>query len=243
MLTACDNRFKYRDNDVNLHDIATNSLLGVSAYESNKIFVVETDDYGRKLFAFEGFTSNATPENGRIFALLVSQKTTETDSYFYDNVNCIFCKFPNLNQYKNIDEEQVKSCFTDEQISTLKSINDWDKPLKKSGMFHIKTTGRKKDYVSDGKLKEAFLMIATVSEYDNSSIVPLTIDKNGKSIYYIRVKPVDSKRGDYKFSKSYIIMFDKNGKVDTLRGIMEIENVWDYRGQLETFKVTNAWNQ
>ncbi|MHB1453659.1 MAG: hypothetical protein ACYCYM_06880 [Saccharofermentanales bacterium] len=243
LLSACENQYEYRNNDVDLYTIAVNSLLGAAVYESDKILNLETDDFGRKLFAYEGFTCNGTSENGRIFAVLVSQKTTDTEAYFYDNVNFLYCGISSANQYKVLTKQQVRNCFTDEQIASLKAYNDWNSPLDESRFFTVKIQSRKTDTVPKNKLKRSFLMIAAENEYENSNKLLLTTDKNRKSIYCIRVKPEYATRGDYIFLKSYVMLFDEKGNVDAEKGIMEIENVWNYQEQLLSFKTANDWNR
>ena len=241
--TACENQYEYRENDVDLYSIAYNSVLGTSVTESDKILILEIDNYGRKLFAYEAFTNNGTEENGRVFAILVSQKTTEKKAFFYDNVDCLTCPMASANENIRLTEQQVESCFTEEQISALKTANDWNKPLDESKFFEIKVSTRKGNTVSKYKLKMAFLTVASEEEYDKSELTLLTTDKNGNSIYYIRVKPTYAENIDYIFTKSYVVMFDKNGDFNESTGIMEIEDVWDYQEQLAAFKEANSWNE
>lgn len=245
ILSACEPApFRYRNNDVDLHVIAVSSLLGVSVSWTNEVLILETDEYGRKLFAFEGNTCNGTQENGRISAFLISQKTTETESFYYDNINFIYrvAQTPIYKRYGKINANDTAKWFTKEQIDALKSANDWNKPLSSEKFFKVKIQRTKPDTVSNKRLRKAFNLIADDELFENSCIELLTEDASGRSIYFFRIKLSGSKRGDYIFEKSYVIMFDKNDKVEAEKGIMEIENVWDYQEQLSIFKSRNNWN-
>lgn len=246
MLTACDKQNEYYSNDIDLHSIAINSLLGVYTRESDQVQVLETDDFGRKLFAFNAYTFNHTEEGGRILAVLVSQKTKDDKAYFYDNVDCLYCPAPSPSSYKKFKEQTeqiVKSYFTDEQISSLKEANDWDKPLDSAKFFEIKADSFKKDTVSELKRHKAFLMVGSDAEYKRCRMEALTTDKNGKSIYFVRTAHSANEDDKNYIITTYAFMFDKNGNVDSSKGIMAIKDVWDYSEQLAAFKAANDWNK
>lgn len=222
----------YKGNNIELQVIATNSLLGVPGRYADKVIVLETDNFGRKLFAYTTFDGHYS-----ILGILISQKTTKNNSYFYDNENFIFCKIPNE---AILDEDLVSNYFNDEQLNQLKELNDWNKPLVEEKMFEITIRNYKKDTISFENQEKVFLTITT--NYGNLSSTLLTTDKNGKSIYFMHgAKPDKTKQIDVYTTKAYIIMFNEDGTVDPKIGIEEVNDIFDYKEQLKEFKIANNW--
>lgn len=246
VLCACDKQNEYYSNDVDLHAIAINSLLGSFTHESDKVQVVETNNFGRKLFLFESNTYNSSDKGNRILAVLISQKTNDDKAYFYDNVNYLYCPLPKsytFEEFENQTEKIVNDSFTDEQISSLKKANDWDKPLDTAKFFEIKVDSFKRDTVSKYKREKAFLLVGSEEKFKDCVMEALTRDKNGKSIYFVRTSHPTNDNDKYKVIITYAFMFDKNGNVDSSKGIMEIKDVWNYQEQLASFKAANDWNK
>jgi hypothetical protein len=233
-LTGCDDFQKYLGEHPDLHVIATNSLLGVLGHQGDDIQILEEDHYGRKLFSFLGGTTNS--EN-YILAVLISQKTTKTDSYFYDNINFIICE---LDNYTKVDKDTILQYFTSEQIEVLKQINDWDKETGSQKLFKVHITRKKIDKIPIRIQRKAFEKVS--NDYHATYSVPLTTDASGKTLYYMRGMKYDDKTREYFFTKSYLLMFDKNQKIIEGTGIMEITDLWNYQQKLKEFKVINNWD-
>jgi len=82
---------------------------------------LDTDDYGRKLFAF------SNPEGVGIAGVFITQKYDNKYVYYYDNVS-YFCTDRILE-------------YSPEQLDALKQANDWNKPLNEEKII-------KREYVN-----------------------------------------------------------------------------------------------
>jgi len=227
-LSACDPTMRYKEENPELHVIATNSLLGVSGYENDSVFVLEHDDYGRTMFSYTGASTN-----GSVLAILISQKTNEKDSFFYDNVNFIFCE---ANEYK-ATKDIIINYFTEKELEKLKQTNDWNKEINENKLFKVPITRIKSIYL---EMQEELAAFQKVSEdYHRGYSVPVTLGSDGKILYYM----IGMKHEEQGYSKSgaYLFMFDKDGEVLEETGITEVIDVWNYQEQLKEFKEANNW--
>jgi len=237
-----------------LHVVAHNSLLGVGEDRQDQIVILEEDDFGRVLFAFAGW--GMTSETGRmgddILAALIVQRTTRRHAYFYDGINAILYDIGGLplqtTPFNFLDEAFVMERFSEEQLEQLKEENDWNKELEESRFFRVRVSWRhKREYMTDVSIPTQREAFESVSEYLHhpSLSAPLTTDKNGNVIYFMR-EFYSRREGEEVIrylARSFLFMFDSDGNLIEETGIMELpdENLWDYRDQLREFKEANGW--
>lgn len=235
--TSCDCFSCYKGNNIELWTVALNSLLGVSGFESDGILILEEDNFGRRMFAYNGYSSN-----GHILAVLISQKTTDDKSYFIDGVNSVICQIEQDYPTKPIDEGLISEHFTKEQLDKLKEENDWNKEIDEGKLFGVKITRMKPDPVPIRKQRKAFSTASDENDFDSGYSTLLATDKNGKLLYYMRGNRYNDEKDDYEFTKSYLVMLDKNGNLIEETGIEELKDLWNYREQLKKFKESNNWS-
>lgn len=234
-MISCDDTQKYKGKYLELQVIANNSILGVTGYESDKVFILEEDDFGRKMFCFIGSSSN-----GKVLSVLISQKTTKTDSYFFDGINFIMCEENDAEYTLQIDKNIVYENFTNKELEELKFNNDWGKDIDEQKLFSVKINKNKNDTISTNNQRKAFETVS--DDFHGSYSNLLTTDKDGKSLYYMRGYKYDDNLQDYIFTKPYLFMFNKDGTLIDKTGIEELVDLWNYQEQLLKFKEINSWD-
>lgn len=233
-LSGCDDHLKYKGNNPELQVVATNSLLGISGHETNQIIIFEKDEFGRVMFSF---FNGANSGDEDVLAILIAQKTTNQDAYYYDNKNFILC---GVKTNQTVDKDFVLQHFSNQQLETLKKENDWNKEINEQKLFKVKITRKKSDNISTQRQRKVFESVSP--DFHSGYSITLTTDKNGNTIYYMRGMHYDEKTGDYIPKKSYLIMFDADKRVNKTTGIAEIHDLWNYQQELENFKEANDWS-
>lgn len=233
-LSSCDDHLKYKSNNPELQVVATNSLLGISGHETNQIIIFEKDEFGRVMFSF---FNGANSGDEDVLAILIAQKTTNQDAYYYDNKNFIIC---GVKTNQTVDKDFVLQHFSKEQIDRLKKDNDWNKELNEQKLFKVKITRKKSDNISTQRQRKVFESVS--HDFNTGYSIPLATDKNGKTIYFMRSFERDEKAGRYSATDSYLIMFDADKRVNKTTGIAEIHDLWNYQQELENFKEANDWS-
>ncbi len=236
LFSACDDFVLYKGHYPELQSIATHSLLGVFGFESDEILILEKDEWGRTLFAFVG---SSIYTDDYILAVLISQKTTETNAYFYDTYNFIVKECPDYVKYHDITTDLVQQYFTDEEIQQLEATNDWGHPIQNELLFEIKIARKKVDKISVQKQRAAFDRITDQYHYNNC--VPLSTDRNGLTLYLLSERDYNSDEKVYEFGNSYMAMFDKTGHLVSETSLETLNDLWMYQEQLRAFKTKNGW--
>ncbi len=126
-LAACEpNPRIYRDEYPALYAAANYSIFGMQTAESDRVFVVETDEYGRTLYFVYSY-SPILPDK-RIAALLIAQTHTDDEVSYYEKENVLYCFVDKVAFFESA-KEFAESYFSKEQISFLKERNDWGKEI------------------------------------------------------------------------------------------------------------------
>lgn len=236
LMTACEAFDRYASDFVSYQVIANDSILGVSGNWDDNDAIIETDDYGRVLYAFLGSTALY---EGRVLSLGIAQSTTKTHSYFYDGVNEIHLEYPE-GLKKDIKTIKIEDYFDIDKINQLKIDNDWNKPLDPSRFFEVDFETVKEKPISDTILKKVY---EPLSEKINSCTL-LTWDKNGLMLYFMIGIEYDDKLKKNTYGPAYLVMFDKDKKVIPQTGIQQLDVSLfdDYRAVLNAFKQANGWS-
>ena len=117
--------YKYEGEHPNLYTVAVNNVFGAWGYMSNgeavydpDIEVIEKDSYGRVLFFYDERFSFGT-------ALVIMQASDENEvSYYLDH-----CYYPYMYSEDSPYDATYRDLFTEKEISDLKKLNDWNKPI------------------------------------------------------------------------------------------------------------------
>lgn len=195
MLTGCG-VFRYRGEHVDLYTVAIDNIFGADGYRSNGevhfdpvIEVIEMDNYGRVLFFYdEGYRSKFGT------ALVIMQKSEEGFVYYYQDI----CQMPRILDKSVYASEKLNylDIFSEDQIDSLKEVNDWDKPIDiekctKSAISNSKnyegTLGLEREDFD--KVIETYVIKQGYKGKDSNSIsrywLHCNTDKYGREIYYV----------------------------------------------------------
>ena len=248
-LTGCRDNFRYYGDHVDLNTVAINSILGIHSGD-RRIFVIDEDSYGRRVFVVWGDTVVAEERLGessaRVFAVLISQQTKGKYVYFYPDYNVLL--FENTQPKGTIPtEESVKKYFGSddfsEDIKWLKGKNDWEKPLDESKSVRVKVSRyskhdeKRNGLVSDYDFRKAREQLFAGLTTDRGAFYYLTSDNYNRHIFFTR--NIDE---NDVYTKSFVVMFNKDGSFDPVNGVMEITDLWNYQDDLKAFRERNGWN-
>ncbi|HAN21305.1 MAG: hypothetical protein A2Y15_07315 [Clostridiales bacterium GWF2_36_10] len=233
LFSGCDNFSRYKLDNPEFFTEATSSLLGVRGDEFDQTCLIESDEYGRGMFAYNSYSSDSK----KVFALLIYQKKDNKYIYYYSD--CNYLVKPIDEHYEtSIPSEEIERYFTKEDIEQLKSLNDWNKELDENKYFRTKIYKEKDDPISEDSVKKAFSTKRNSQEFNSGYSFFLSSDENDNSIYFVR--GFDK---NYNLTKSYIIFFDSKGNFNEVNGIEEVTDIWNYTQQLSDFKEKNGWKK
>jgi len=240
---------------VDLNSQVTNSILGTLYPATNTIVVVDEDAFGRRLFACrnEVFTaySKMGGSGGEVFGIFVTQKTDEEYVYFYPDYNFIIYPYernPGGEEPSYEDELTLLSqnYAISNDIEKLKQKNDWEKPFDESMCVEVKVSRTDRDYesrlankplISDEARQKAYKQVLPQAVFYPGLFYYLTSDEYDRHIYFFRGLDEND-----EYTKSYVVMFNKDGSFDSKNGIMEITDLWNYQDDLKAFKERNGWD-
>jgi len=253
MLTGCYSAgplpHAYTGPDGDLNSEVTNSILGIYGVDYNRIAVIREDSFGRRLFAYWGRTNaagSALMGNDWINAFLIIQKSDDKYVYFYSGNNFIMYKDDPNREVSPTEEEWIRIANDPAKandIEWLKQMNDWDKPFDESRLTRVLISQQDLERASNFKLvpdeakEKARKQIAALNDSSRGAFMYLTSDEYDRHIFFYRVLDKDD-----IYTKSYVVLFNKDGSFDAENGIMEIKDVWNYQDDLKAFKERNGWN-
>jgi len=182
--------------------------------------VIETDKYGRRLFAFT--TSNMS-------GYCILQKTDESYAYYYDNVSF---QLERKRLSVLVDE------YDPEDLEELKIQNDWDKELDESKMvkkLFVKATElvRRRESKFDRETVNELMKNALEEKNDRECFSSFCdYSQTGQELFFINY---------YGTYGKYLLIINADGTVDPDNGFMKIDD-WDKINEmLAEIKENNGW--
>ena len=250
--SGCGSRY-YRGDYPELFTVALNSLLGARGVANNeiddpRIIVLEEDNHGRTLFVY-----GERRELG--ISILISQKSDGDNVYFYPHYNfIIFETFVEMTSRERLNGLRMNHFYPEviEQIDELKERNDWNQEinLEKSTRREIDVNNNynRKGPVRDSVLLETYNTVFGEDAWRaplSSHILLLTTDDYGRSVYLGISRNLRTEDEDVRVERRrYLVMFfQPDGYFDEVKGVMELEDMFDYQTALREFKELNGWNQ
>jgi len=224
LLSGCYDKFRYSGKNKNYFSMAIYSLLGVSGRDTDKIEILEIDEYGRVLFSFYSSEILFGGEKG-IYSIMVCQKTDEKNTYFYPDYQFVFAN----------SEEKI----SEQDINLLRRRNDWGKELDESKMVKVKNTEKKRNVGSSISSREKKIFEGLI-DFETRMVIltRLGMDKEKRNLYYVSVR---DKENDYAFERAYILILNEDNTFDGNVCLQEVKNPWNYQDQLKAFKELNDW--
>ena len=215
------------------------------------IKVLETDDKGRTMFAYSEY------KNVSAVALMILQQSRDGFSYYYPD-----CNFTASETFKRenddginrnyVNDDNILSWFTTEQIEQLKSINDWNKEIDYYKCVKKEITTRKPDFKASKTQKAILETLSNKAAKDNGYdetdnayrySTLLDTDKYGRQILYVYGKgKVISDEQKY-ITLNIVIILNADNSYDINRCFIVLQNSQNYQAELKTLKENNNWNQ
>lgn len=218
---------EYKD----LYTVAINSLLwnnghsyGADRAIDSQIEILEKDKYGRTLYTYqEAYYSGAEIA---FSALLISQCSLNGFVYYYEDFNFLI-------KQQEIYSSEV-NCFTGEEITYLKSLNDWDTEINYEKCIRKEINNIKNNIPGDRKLieEEAIKRFNLIEIKYNLFLDYLTVDNNGSFIVYGSVVKFDAEEiffAAFVKSDDYFIEF------------LVPNDIYNYQQEFADFKCENGW--
>ena len=207
-LSGCIDDNGYSGPHPELMFCAKRSIPGATSSLGDEVKILETDPYGRTLFAISiACSSQITNQNqfGHLFAVLIMQKSSDTHVYFYGEKNYLLAIPVGYSGENRIPptEENIRQYFTEEEIAALKLANDWGKDPEKASVVSVKNKLQKEQDVLIGDqediTKEALGNVFFDAFFRR--------DASGRTVYF-----VCEILGDFNY-KWYLVAYDKEGNI------------------------------
>lgn len=241
----------YRGDYPALYTEAICSVLGVMGHYDgsspcdSEINILETDDYGRVIYTYY--------EDGT-FAVCIMQKADEDYVYYYPDFN--FIKTSDYTWGKDINET-VNNSFSEEDITNLKELNDFDKEFDISKCIKTTITRKKTTYKfsreTEKKLEKLCKQYAKDSGCKGEDSVYryseyCTSDDYGRKLFYIYGIHRDVNGTGEHYSKRktmyfhLAIIFNPDWSYDETNSLLGLKDD-NYQNDLKEFKQLHNWNQ
>ena len=186
--------------------------------------VIETDDYGRRMFIYTTYDDTKRPI-GLQYAVMIAQRTDEEYSYYYPD----YC-FITFENKEDIDDEKTKE---------LKEANDWNKEFDETKCKKSKIVRQKKVIDIKEKLyKNICDELNSDNKYKHFYNYYFISDDYGRKLYNITANDFNNDIFD-----SYVVIFGPKNEYDKETGIIKIEDYYNYQDQLKAFKDANNWDK
>ena len=253
MLTGCI--FRYRGDHIDLYTVAGNNVFGADGYRFNGevsydpyIEVIEKDNYGRVLFFYdEGYRSKYGT------AIVIMQKSEDSFVYYYQDI----CQIPYV---RSEDEYYVElgynDMFSNEQIESLKEVNNWNKPIDLDKCTKAEIYNRKGDEgpmkISNNEFEKAIKSYVRDHGYSGDDYIYrysryCNTDKYGREIYYVYGVGRDANgEGVSTTSESkeyhFAIIFNPDRSCPK-ENVCEITTDSEFYNTVEQLKENCGWNE
>ena len=207
-LSGCIDDNGYNGPHPELMFCAKRSIPGATSSFGDEVKILETDPYGRTLFAISiACSSQKTNQNqlGHLFAVLIMQKSSDTHVYFYGEKNYLLAIPVGYSGENRIPptEENIRQYFTEEEIAALKLANDWGKDPEKASVVSVKNKLQKEQDVLIGDQEDI-----TKEALGNASFDAFfRRDASGRTVYFLC-----EILGDFNY-KWYLVAYDKEGNI------------------------------
>ena len=163
-------------------------------------------------------------------ALIISQQSSEEYVYYYEDDNYIIMK-------QELFASKIQG-FSDENLESLKLLNDWNKEVDLNKCVKKTITNRKPDFPSYSEIiKESIYDEFNLSDKENNVFTHyLTTDLKGNFIGYGSIRKTSE---DYNYF-AFLVLID-NDKLDKIHFFVP-SNLYDYKNEFKYFKESNGWN-
>lgn len=210
---------------------------GFSAEHGPRWETLETDDYGRVLFAYyNGFED---------YTVGIRQKNDNEFVYYYDNISFI-CTEEGARDFL----EEIDKIFPAEQIDKLKSANDWNQPLDEEKMIKRRIVDpfllsqKEEKVLTREDLFRIFYTSIKEEEDTSEPIYVFDVSQTRQQLCYInRVRSIPTVGGgDYNYEhEEYLMILNPDGSYDPDTYLLKIDDRERINEVLSEIKEKNGW--
>lgn len=187
---------------------------------------IETDNYGRTLFAFS---------SGSVSALCILQKSDDKYVYYYNNVSFLIGSY----NYKK---------YNPEDLDALKEANDWDEAIDENKMIKRELNQsdllRNRDSAIGWRKANSILDNALgADEKNHFSSEYFDYSQTGQEIFCVYQMQNTSTTGEYDWEvlEEYLMILNADGSYDPENYLIQIDD-WDQINTLlAEIKDRNGW--
>ena len=235
----------YTGKHPNLYTVAINSVLytsghsfGADRYMNSKIEIIDEDEYGRTIFTYsENYYGKGYDDVMTFRSLLVCQHANKNEVFYYEDVNYMIK--PQASNSEKIED------FSNEEIETLKELNDWNEELNLTKCIKKAIIKNKPDIPYKEEIENKIVEEFDLDSYDKEYYIRedfLTHDSNNTNfiIYgYVSSVANDNK---YQVDVFYIGLVEvKDNKLAKISFFVP-SNVYDCKEEFIEFKKANNWS-
>lgn len=206
----------YRIADVNV-PLADN--LHTSQFD--RVEELETDEYGRCYYSYKTYSVTLSSD---IEIHIISQMVRDDEVFFYPD----YCYRIRL---------ESDPAFTDEDISQLKTWNDWNQPLVTDKMYTTSYSQYHKDIANEKEIQSA---ITSYLDLDDSYGINYNgldlLDKNAQ-LFFVHVFPRANKEKS-RAEKYYLVIYQK-GVAHNIARCQQLDDPQSCQEQVWMFRC--AW--
>ncbi len=245
---AWDPVFRYDGEHVDCVATAIYSIPGLRTQSDDELLILDTDSYGRVMFAYKTAGSGLLVEHsdagykGYFLFVVIMQASDSKNVYFLPEQNYIgsVLLYDEVSAYDStLTTEYVSAQFSNNTLENLQKANEWEQPLKSLDTYTLAPIKLEKQDEHYPNKKQTQL-----AEYIANPPLNYCLfrrDREGKFTYFIQVNTYceDDDKTQYTW---YLVVLDEdknlyNGgisvtELDQSRGIAE---------QIEFFLAQNNW--
>lgn len=236
LLTGCwDPVLRYSGEHMNLMAAAINSIPGVESSAEDQLMMLDTDEYGRTLFAVQLSRICMIRESYEecVLAVLIVQGGDESFSYVYGEQNYLMTI---LNEKTSLSEELIGDHFPEDKIASLKQRNDWNVAPEEVAARSIcvpNTLEKEFGYSSEvDQLVTEIIGTNTRNEFFRQ-------DQTGKLLFFIL--NINGESAQYEW---YMVMIDSSGRlIDGENSYIRLDNieVEEIADAIAVYMQNNQW--
>lgn len=243
--------FRYDGEHVDCAATAIYSIPGINSSSEDQIIILETDQYGRTLFAFlkreTWLTSGSSHDPANVLGILIIQKSDENNVYFYGEQNYMFQIIPVENNpdlpesYQKLSLDLVNQYYSEEDYLILKQTNNWDQPFM-DGDIKLSSAPlnlEKDDFLNrlEGRSTRKSLEKEIGS---NLRYTLLRKDKTGCSMYFVlNIKADGDDEDSYEW---YMVKINSDGSfIADDSTITQLDKTRDIPSQILDFRNNCGW--
>lgn len=208
----------YRIADVNI-PFADN--LHTSQFD--RVSELEVDDYGRRYFSYRTYSVMYAAD---VEIHIICQMTRDDKVFYYPD-------------YCYLIRTENDAAFTDNEVSRLKTLNDWNLPLEEDKMYATPYSQYHKDVTNESNIHSAILSHLGLSESFGTHYNGLEIRDGSEQLLFVHVFSRDESGKATADSEAFYLMICRTGQKSHIVMSQQVDGSLSCQEQVCLFR--EAW--